>query len=80
MSRHEIIIVNSVCTSPSGQPQVVLARIRGEQQGKTVKLPPSLFSMGVPLAGEPYFCEFQQEQLEEGHSYRTLRNAKLSRC
>lgn len=73
----EVLICNCVFTSSKGTPTAVAARIRGEVNGKTVKIAPHLFHGDYPLPGEAIFAEY--DALEDtGGNYRVMRNGKVS--
>lgn len=79
--RKEIIVINAVLLSRNGNPEVILARIRGDIGGKTLKIPPFLFRGDFPMQGEVWKAEFEGSKLQDaGPNYRVLRNAKLMPC
>jgi hypothetical protein len=80
MSRiiNEVLIVNTIFTGTKGQPQAVACRIRGEVNGKTIKVAPHLFGQNLPLAGEAVYASYEEGAMRESGNYRVLTNAKVS--
>lgn len=73
----QILVVNTIFTSKSGNPTAVACRIRGEANGKTLKVSPHLFKKGLPIAEEAVYAEFEDSDLRESGNYRVLSNAKI---
>jgi len=78
--RHETMICNTLFTNDKGTVQAVACRIRGEENGKTVKVSPHLFRGNLPLPGEAVYASFEEGQMTEqsGSNYKVLRGGSVT--
>jgi hypothetical protein len=75
---NSVMICNTIFASDKGVPQTACCRVRGEVNGKSVKIPAWMFGAALPLPGEAVFVSEGNLEEDTASNYRTLRNGKVS--
>lgn len=76
---NEVLICNTYfMNNDETKVQSVACRVRGEINGKTIKVSPHLFKGQLPAIGEAIYASYDESHLRESGNYRVLTNAKVA--